>query len=59
MAPQWLQVFAHLLPTGWALEALHQLISFGAGWEAAARPLGVLAGFGVVITALAARAFRV
>ncbi len=59
VAPQWLQVFAHLLPTGWALEALHPLISFGAGWEAAARPLGVLAGFGVVITALAARAFRV
>lgn len=59
VAPQWLQILAHLLPSGWALEALHQLISFGAGWEAAARPLGVLAAFGAAFTALAARAFRV
>lgn len=59
IAPDALKVVAHCLPTGWALEALHQLISFGAGWGAVVKPLLVLAGFGVVANVLAARFFRV
>jgi ABC-type multidrug transport system permease subunit len=59
IAPAWLRTLAHCLPTGWALDALHQLISFGAGWEAVLRPLAVLAGFGIAANLLAARCFRV
>jgi ABC-type multidrug transport system permease subunit len=59
IAPDTLKTIAHALPTGWAMDALHQLISFGAGWGAVARPLAVLAGFGTLFTALAVRAFRV
>jgi ABC-type multidrug transport system permease subunit len=50
---------AHLLPSGWAMEALHQLISFGNGFDAILLPLGVLVGFGLLATFLAARFFRV
>lgn len=59
IAPPALKVIAHTLPTGWALDALHRLISFGAGWGAVMKPLAVLTGFGALFTALATRAFRV
>ncbi len=59
LTPGSLQTLARFLPTGQALEALHQLISFGAGWTAVARPLAALAGFGLAATVLAARWFRV
>jgi ABC-type multidrug transport system permease subunit len=58
LAPAWLRTAAHVFPTGWAMDALHQLISFGAGWAAVAKPLGVLAAFGTAATVLAARGFR-
>jgi ABC-type multidrug transport system permease subunit len=59
IAPKALKVIAHALPTGWALDALHRLISFGAGWGAVMKPLAVLTGFGALFTGLAARVFRV
>jgi ABC-type multidrug transport system permease subunit len=59
LAPAWLRTAAHALPTGWAMDALHQLISFGAGWAAVVKPLSVLAAFGAAFTWLATRAFRV
>jgi ABC-type multidrug transport system permease subunit len=59
LAPPALQLVAHLLPSGWAMEALHQLISFGSGWDALGKPLAVLTGFGVAASGLAARCFRV
>jgi hypothetical protein len=46
------------LPSGWALAALHQVISFGAGFDAVLLPLAVLVGFGVAANWLAARFFR-
>jgi ABC-type multidrug transport system permease subunit len=58
IAPTALQRIAHLLPSGWAMEALHQLISFGSGFEAVVKPLGILAAFGLVAHLLAARCFR-
>ncbi len=45
-------------PTGWALQALHQLISFGSGFAAVLVPLAVLGAFGAVANLLAARFFR-
>jgi ABC-2 type transport system permease protein len=53
-----LKNLALCLPTGWALKALHQVISFGSGFEAILFPLAVLLGFGAVANLLAARFFR-
>ena len=53
-----LQKVALCLPTGWALKALHQLISFGSGFSAVLLPLAVLAVFGAAANLLAARFFR-
>jgi ABC-type multidrug transport system permease subunit len=53
-----LKIISLCLPTGWALEALHQLISFGSGFEAVLKPIGVLLAFGAAANLLAARFFR-
>jgi hypothetical protein len=37
---------------------LHQLISFGSGFDAVLLPLGVLLAFGAAMNLLAARYFR-
>ncbi|HEY9175556.1 MAG TPA: ABC transporter permease, partial [Verrucomicrobiae bacterium] len=58
VAPSALKVIALCLPTGWALQALHQLISFGSGLGAVVVPLLVLLGFGGAANLLAARFFR-
>jgi ABC-type multidrug transport system permease subunit len=58
IVPTTLQVIAHTVPTGWALEALHQLISFGGGWEAVLPKLGVLALFAGGANLGAAKMFR-
>jgi ABC-type multidrug transport system permease subunit len=58
LVPGWLRVVAHLIPTGWAMTALHQLITFGGGLGEAARAIGVLALFGAAANLAAARWFR-
>ena len=58
IVPATLQVVAHFVPTGWAMEALHQLISFGGGWEAVLSKLGVLALFAAGANIGAAKMFR-
>ena len=58
IGPPALKTIALCTPTGWALEALHQLISFGSGFGAVLVPLAVLLGFGVAANALAASFFR-
>jgi ABC-2 type transport system permease protein len=58
IAPPALKTVALCLPTGWALAALHQLISFGSGFGAVVKPLAVLSGFGALANLLAARFFR-
>ncbi|MBP8303326.1 MAG: ABC transporter permease [Phycisphaerae bacterium] len=59
IGPHALKVIALCFPTGWALAALHQLISFGSGFGAVVKPLAVLVGFGATANLLAARFFRV
>ena len=54
-----LQKVALVFPTGWAMKALHQVISFGRGLPDVAPEIGVLLGFAVVFSALAARSLRV
>jgi ABC-type multidrug transport system permease subunit len=58
LAPPSLKFIALCLPTGWAMQALHQLISFGSGLGAVVVPLAVLLGFGAAANLLAARFFR-
>jgi ABC-type multidrug transport system permease subunit len=49
------QIVAFLLPTGWAINGLHKIISFGYGVEAITVNLLVLAAFGVVFILFASR----
>jgi ABC-2 type transport system permease protein len=59
IAPPVFKTIALCFPTGWALAALNQLISFGAGIDAALLPMAVLFGFGAVANILAIRCFRI
>ena len=58
IAPPALKIMALCLPTGWAMQALHQLISFGSGFGAVVTPIAVLIVFGGAANWLAARFFR-
>lgn len=58
IAPPALKTIALCLPTGWAMKALHQVISFGSGFGEILVPLAVLFGFGAVANYLAAKSFR-
>jgi ABC-type multidrug transport system permease subunit len=54
-----LQRVALVFPTGWAMQALHGLISFGKDLRGVAPGLAALAAFAVVFSLLAARSLRV
>jgi ABC-2 type transport system permease protein len=58
VTPGWMQKLSHFLPTGWAMDALHRLVSFRAG-AASAVPhvLGMAVG-AVILLWLAGRLFR-
>ena len=58
VVPPALKSAAFCVPTGWAMHALHQLISFGGTFADAAPALGVLLVFGGIANILAARFFR-
>ena len=57
-APTWLQRVSDLLPLKHLNEGMLDVMVRGEGASAALAPIGVLAGFAVVITLLAARLFR-
>lgn len=59
IVPDFMKTVAHFVPSTWALEALHQLISFGAGIGQAKVQLGVLILFGLGANIAAAKCFRV
>jgi ABC-type multidrug transport system permease subunit len=56
--PRWLWKGAHILPTPWAMDGFHALISFGHGIEAVVLPAVVLLGFAVVFAFLGSRFLR-
>ena len=58
ITPAWMQKFQLFLPTGWAMDALHKLVSFAAG-PASVIPhvLGMSLGT-IVLVILSARIFR-
>jgi ABC-type multidrug transport system permease subunit len=49
---------SHVLPTPWAMDGFHALISFGRGVEAVLVPSGVLLGFAVIFSVIGARFLR-
>lgn len=59
VVPQTFQTLSFAFPTGWAMHALHRLISFGQGLGDVLVPLLVLLGYAAVFSALAARLLRV
>ena len=54
-----LQRLSLVFPTGWAMKALHQVISFGRGLGDVVPEMLVLAGFALLFTVLASRSLRV
>jgi len=58
ITPQWMQTLQKMLPTGWAMDALHRLISFESGAASALPHVAALLLATLVVTALAARRFR-
>jgi ABC-type multidrug transport system permease subunit len=58
IVPDKVRMFAHLVPPAWAMDALHQLISFGGSWLQIAPALLVLAAFATAANLLAIRFFR-
>ena len=58
ITPHWMQKLQLFLPTGWAMDALHKLVSFGAGPISVVPHLaGMLVGT-VLMIAVARRVFR-
>lgn len=58
ITPPWAQKLALLLPTGWAMDALHKLVSFGEPPAAVLPHLFVTAAAALLAGWAAARAFR-
>jgi len=58
IVPRWMQVFAHAIPTAWAMDAFHDIITRGLGVEAVLLESGVLLGFAVVFFTIGIWRFR-
>ncbi|MFQ5741142.1 MAG: ABC transporter permease [Acidobacteriota bacterium] len=58
ITPGWMQTLSLLLPTGWAMDAMHKLVSFGAGASSAVPHLVVMILASVAIGATSVRLFR-
>ena len=56
--PDWLRRASHVLPTAWAMDAFHQLISWGGGLIDVLVPCAVLLAFGLASSGLAIRRLR-
>ena len=56
--PRWMWSAAHVVPTAWAMQAFHALITFGYGIEAVIVPSLVLFGFGALSALLGVRFLR-
>ena len=57
--PAWVQSLASVTPTYWAMQGFLGVILDGEGLVGALPAVGILVGFGVVFTAIAAFKFRI
>lgn len=58
ITPDWMQTFSKLLPTGWAMDAMHRLVSFQAGPASVLPHLAALAALSLIAGWIGARRFR-
>lgn len=58
IVPEAIRTLAHVFPTAWALDALHQMITFGGGFAEAKGPMGILVLYGLGANLAAAKWFR-
>jgi ABC-type multidrug transport system permease subunit len=58
IVPDTMKVIGHLFPTAWAMDALHQLISLGGGFDTILQQLGVLSLYAVASNVAAAKLLR-
>ena len=58
VAPQWMQRLQLFLPTGWAMHALHKLISFGAGAESVVPHLLGMTAATLILVGVAVKVFK-
>ena len=59
IVPEFVRSIGYAFPTAWAMDALHQLISFGGGLTDITTELSLIVGFSIVSTLLAAKFLRV
>jgi ABC-type multidrug transport system permease subunit len=58
VAPRWMQELQLFIPTGWAMDALHKLISFGMSWQSVLPHLATLIAASVLVGWVASNRFR-
>jgi ABC-type multidrug transport system permease subunit len=58
VTPIWAQKLSLAFPTGWAMDALHKLMNFGAPASAVLPHVAVLAGLALVVVYVLTRTFR-
>lgn len=58
ITPEWMQVLQKLLPTGWAMDALHKLISFEADPVSTLPHIAALLTAALLVAVFAVRRFR-
>lgn len=58
VAPAWMQQIQMFIPTGWTMDALHKLISFGMGWQSVLPHMAILVVATLVVGWAASRRFR-
>jgi len=58
ITPRAYQIIGHIVPTGWAMDALHDIVGRGYGFAAVSTDAAVLAGFAALFTIAAALSFR-
>lgn len=59
IVPAWAKPVCYAFPTAWTMDALHQFITFGGGFEHAATALGIVALYGLAANLAAMKFFRV
>ena len=58
ITPRWTQNLALVFPTGWAMDALHKLMSFGDSWGAVVPHMVALVASALIAGYVLARSFR-
>jgi ABC-type multidrug transport system permease subunit len=58
ITPQWMQKLQLFLPTGWAMDALHKLISFASGPSSVLPHVVGMSLVTLVLLGLSAKVFR-